>query len=226
MERFSTMDLRKEYDTKTLAEQLRLPEGSLGIKVGENMNKGNRLMNLESIRQLDVTGNDNILEIGMGNGFFVRDILSSAHNVHYTGCDFSPTMVKEATALNQVYGSNAKFVLTAAENLPFGDAVFDKAFTVNTIYFWENPATTLAEIKRVLKPGGVLVVTLRPKYVMDKLPVVAYGFTTYSKERAVQLLADNKFEIVSATESEDIDIKMEDQLIANAFLVIKAINKQ
>ena len=61
---------------------------------------------------------------------------------------------------------------------------------------------------------------------MDKLPVVAYGFTTYSKEAAVQLLADNKFEIASTAESEDIDIKMDDQLIANAFLVIKAINKQ
>ena len=96
------MDLRKEYDTKTLAEQLRLPDGSLGIKVGENMNKGNRLMNLESIRQLNVTDNDNILEIGMGNGFFVKDILSLADNVHYTGCDFSGEIL---AVLKQVFQS-------------------------------------------------------------------------------------------------------------------------
>ena len=31
------MDLRKEFDSKTLAAQLRHPEGELGIKVGENM---------------------------------------------------------------------------------------------------------------------------------------------------------------------------------------------
>src|SRR5688500_3610719 len=213
------MDLRQEHDSKTLAEQLRLPAGLLGIKVGENMNKGNRLMNLESIRQLEVSDNDNILEIGMGNGFFVKDIISLADNVHYTGCDFSPTMVSEATTLNRSYASNAKFELTAAESLPFSDTVFDKVFTVNTIYFWDNAAITLAEIRRVLKPNGILIVTLRPKSVMDKLPVVQYGFTTFSKESAVQLIAENNFEIVSATESEDVDIKMNDQFVKNAFLV-------
>jgi ubiquinone/menaquinone biosynthesis C-methylase UbiE len=219
------MDLRQEHDSKTLAEQLRLPAGLLGIKVGENMNKGNRLMNLESIRQLEVSDNDNILEIGMGNGFFVKDIISLANNVHYTGCDFSATMVSEATALNRSYASNAKFELTAAENLPFSNAVFDKVFTVNTIYFWDNAAITLAEIRRVLKPNGILIVTLRPKSVMDKLPVVEYGFSTFSKESAVQLITENNFEIVSASESDDVDIKMNDQFVKNAFLVIKAKRK-
>lgn len=48
--RLLTMKLRKEYDTKTLAKQLRLLDGSVGIKVGENMKKGNHLMNHESIK--------------------------------------------------------------------------------------------------------------------------------------------------------------------------------
>ena len=84
----NNMHAGNEYDNKTLAEQLRQPEGSLGIKVGENMNKGNRLMNLETIRQLEIAENDNILEIGMGNGYFVKDIITAATNVTYTGCDF------------------------------------------------------------------------------------------------------------------------------------------
>src|SRR5690349_11633365 len=101
------MDLRKEFDSKTLACQLRHPEGELGIKVGENMNKGNRLMNVETIRQLQVADNDNILEIGMGNGFFVKDILGAAENVRYSGCDFSETMIKEASVLNKEFFENA-----------------------------------------------------------------------------------------------------------------------
>src|ERR1044072_8000254 len=132
------MDHRKEYDSKTLAAQLRQPEGTLGIKIGENMNKGNRLMNLQSIRQLEISDHDNILEIGMGNGFFVRDIINAATNVSYTGCDFSETMIREAKELNVSIAGNARFTLCNATQLPFKDGSFEKVFTVNTIYFWED----------------------------------------------------------------------------------------
>jgi ubiquinone/menaquinone biosynthesis C-methylase UbiE len=217
------MDLRKEYDSKTLAGQLRQPEGSLGIKVGENMNKGNRLMNLETIKQIEISGNDNILEIGMGNGFFVRDIITAAQNVKYTGCDFSETMIREATDLNHSFSPNAKFVLSDARHLPFSDALFDKVFTVNTIYFWEDAKQVLAEIRRVLKPNGTFIVTLRPRHVMDQLPVVKHGFTTFNNEEVAHLLDENNFKTVSITENEDIEIKIDDKSIRNAFVVIKAI---
>ena len=216
------MDLRMEYDIKALAEQLRLPTGELGKKVGETMNKGNRLMNLETIRQLDIEDNDNILEIGMGNGFFVKDILAAGKNVKYSGCDFSDTMVKEALILNDPLAANVKFILSNADELPFQDGSFDKVFTVNTIYFWGNTRRTFTEIRRVLKPDGMLIVTLRPKSVMDNLPVVKYGFTTFSKDDAVKLLEENNFEILSATESADIEIKIDEQAFKNSFLIIKA----
>ena len=216
------MDLRMEYDIKALAEQLRLPTGELGKKVGETMNKGNRLMNLETIRQLDIEDNDNILEIGMGNGFFVKDILAAGKNVKYSGCDFSDTMVKEASILNDSLAANVKFILSNADELPFQDSSLDKVFTVNTIYFWGNTRRTLTEIRRVLKPDGMLIVTLRPKSIMDKLPVVKYGFTTFSKEDAVKLLEENSYEMLSATESDDTDLKIDEQTFKNSFLIIKA----
>jgi ubiquinone/menaquinone biosynthesis C-methylase UbiE len=219
---FRNMDLRKEHDSKALAGQLRQPEGSLGIKVGENMNKGNRLMNLETIKQLEITDNDDILEIGMGNGFFVKDVIASAKNVKYTGCDFSDTMIKEATDLNNTLSENAAFILTDASRLPFIDASFDKVFTVNTIYFWGDAAPILNEVKRVLKPGGMFIVTLRPKHVMDQLPVVKHGFTTFTRDEVVNLLSENSFETVYDATSEDTEIKFDDKSIKNAFLVIKA----
>lgn len=57
---------------------------------------------------------------------------------------------------------------------------------------------------------------------MEKLPVVKYGFTTYSKDDAVKLLSANLFDVQSATESDDIDIKIDEQSFSNSFLIIKA----
>ena len=216
------MDLRTEFDSKTLAGQLRQPAGSLGIKVGENMNKGNRLMNLETIKQLEIAGKDKILEIGMGNGFFVKDIVASAIDVEYTGCDFSETMIREATELNHPISPNVSFFLSDATHLPFDDLSFDKVFTVNTIYFWEDAKKILSEISRVLKPDGIFIVTLRPKHVMDQLPVVKHGFTTFTKDEVVKLLEENNFKTIYASESDDTEIKFDDKAIKNAFLVIKA----
>ena len=216
------MDLRKDFDSKTLAAQLRQPEGALGVKVGENMNKGNRLMNLETIKQLGISDNDHILEIGMGNGFFVRDIICAAKNVRYTGSDFSETMINEAIELNSAYAANAEFILSDASRLPFDDLSFDKIFTVNTIYFWDDAKNVLAEISRVLKPDGVFIVTLRPKHVMDQLPVVKHGFTTFTKDETVKLLEESNFKTIYESESDDTEIKFDGNTIKNAFLVIKA----
>ena len=67
-----------ERKIESLARQLRNPKGILGKKVGEKMNAGNRQMNLETINQLELNPNDRILEIGMVNGFFVRNIFQIA----------------------------------------------------------------------------------------------------------------------------------------------------
>jgi ubiquinone/menaquinone biosynthesis C-methylase UbiE len=47
--------------------------------------------------------------------------------------------------------------------LPFEDNRFDKAFSIHSIYFWEQPKNVLKEINRVLKPTGKIVLTVLPK---------------------------------------------------------------
>ena len=102
-------------DLKTVAEQLRKPHGALGKQAGEMMNKGNALMNLVAIEQLEINTNDNILEIGMGNGFFVRHILANDNNVQYDGCDFSDLMVEEAIIRNEDYVGKGQARFTWAD---------------------------------------------------------------------------------------------------------------
>jgi SAM-dependent methyltransferase len=52
--------------------------------------------------------------------------------------------------------------LGVSEHLPWPADCFDKAYAVHTIYFWRQPARDLAEIHRVLRPGGRLVLGYRP----------------------------------------------------------------
>jgi ubiquinone/menaquinone biosynthesis C-methylase UbiE len=163
-----------EETLKSIAEQLRKPAGEYAVKVGEKMNEGNLHINLYTIEALNLAPDDNVLEIGMGNGFFVKDILSANNFIRYTGCDFSEVMVDEASKINEEYvkEGTAKFCVANAEQLPFNDGEFDRVFTVNTIYFWANPSLVLSEIKRVLKPAGQVVISIRPKSVMQYYPFV------------------------------------------------------
>lgn len=196
-----------ENTLKHIAQQLRKPEGDAGKKTGEVMNVGNRYINEWTIEMLQVKPKDTILEIGMGNGFFVKNILSIDPSVKYTGCDFSELMVKESEERNKEYvqEGRAKFVLGNAESLPFADEAFTKVFTINTIYFWENKREVLSEFSRVLKSQGILVISLRPKEYMEKYPMVKYGFNLFSEEDVTELLLENDFTPISATEREEPD---------------------
>ncbi len=212
---------------KSIAEQLRMPLGAFGKEVGEMMNKGNKLMNLAAIEQLELTANDNILEIGMGNGFFARNILEVDKTIHYSGCDYSDEMVEESIRMNKDFVKNGQASFTSANvsDLPYRNEFFNKVFTINTIYFWDEMKTALFEIKRVLKKNGQLIISLRPKSVTDKLPVTRYGFTTFSKEDCIELLTKNGFEIENVIEKEDHDMEFFGEKYENAFMVIKSIKK-
>lgn len=70
-----------EETLKAIADQLRQPTGEYAIQVGEKMNEGNLHINLNTFEVLNLVAGDNILEIGMGNGFFVKNILSTDNTI-------------------------------------------------------------------------------------------------------------------------------------------------
>ncbi len=209
---------------KQIAAQLRKPEGEMAAQVGEKMNEGNRLLNLRTIGRLSVASGDHILEIGMGNGSFVPVILSVAPTVRYTGCDYSPEMVGQALARNQVAVENgrARFLVGDAGSLPFPESQFDKVLTVNTIYFWEQPEAVLAGLYRVLKPGGTLLIALRPKATMQHYPFVSYGFRLYDAGEVTRLLSAAGFRVVSTEEEQEPDQEIGGQPVRVDGLVVVA----
>src|SRR5690606_27050094 len=168
--------------------------------------------------------NDHILEIGMGNGFFVKDITGSDQSIKYTGCDFSQAMIKEASNINKEFikKGQVEFHLANAEELSFKNEVFDKVLTINTLYFWDDIPQVFNEIKRVLKPKGVLVITIRPKEEMDNYPITKYGFKTFSKADLTTLLAENGFKVVNAFEREEAEREFADIKMKDKFIIVKA----
>lgn len=194
-----------EATLKTIAAQLRQPTGTDGIETGERMNIGNHQINLDTITALDLQPNDQILEIGMGNGHFVKEILDKDATISYTGCDFSEDMINEALRRNQTYieSGRAQFIHTNAESIPVENNSFDKIFTINTLYFWEDVAATLREFQRLLKTNGKLLVAIRPKKQMIHYPFVKYGFNLFSREEVENLLEENNFKVIQSLENEE-----------------------
>jgi ubiquinone/menaquinone biosynthesis C-methylase UbiE len=111
-------------------------------------------------------------------------------------------MVEEASKKNKNFidKKRASFIHADANNLPFENNSFDKIFTVNTFYFWDNHSSVLAELKRVLKKDGSLIISIRPSHNLEKFPVTKYDFSILSQQEILKLLNTNGFNSIEITE--------------------------
>lgn len=213
-----------EQQSREMAAQLRQPNGDEGIKTAEWMSDGNKTIILDTLRTLNAGANDRILEIGMGNGHFVPEIVSIHPSITYSGCDFSELMVTESRKNNQewIAKNQVEFLHTNGVLLPFEEQTFSKIFTVNTIYFWEEQPLVLAEFTRVLKQEGLLVIGLRPKRLMENIPFTRFGFNLFSKEDVDDLLTENGFEVLSIEENTEPAFELNGKQIIMENVVVKA----
>ena len=139
-----------------LARQLANPDGAAGLEVADWLNENNSQANIRTIALLAVEAGCSVLEIGFGNGRTAPFVIAQAPDVQYAGIDISPTMVSEASAYNAelVTARKASFQLASANELLFDAGSFDRVFSIGVIHFWTEPLASLAEVRRVLRPGG------------------------------------------------------------------------
>ncbi len=215
-----------EKDLKDIARQLACPEGEHGIKTGEMMHASNIGMTSAAIDALNLQNDAIILEIGHGNGAHIEYLLKQANDIRYFGADISETMIAAAKRINTAFieAGKVSFQLTNGQTLPYDNASFDGIFTVNTIYFWQNPNAYLLEIKRVLKPGGKLVFCFADKTFMEKLPFTPYGFTLYEVEKVQQLLVDSGFTLKNTTKNlEQVQSKTGEKVEREYYVVVASV---
>jgi ubiquinone/menaquinone biosynthesis C-methylase UbiE len=147
-----------------LGKQYRCPTGLLGQAVGNKMVRQHAPETAWTIALLDIKPTDCILEIGFGAGRAIELIAAQIPQCAIAGIDLSPTMVQASRRRNAqaMKAGRADLRRGTVENLPFQDQQFDKIFSIHSLYFWSEPLLAVAEIARVLRPGGLLALTFSP----------------------------------------------------------------
>jgi ubiquinone/menaquinone biosynthesis C-methylase UbiE len=97
-----------------------------------------------------------VLEIGCGTGIISLGVAPFAGQI--VGADISPQMIEVARHKAQEASvDNVEFQVCDGYSLPFEDEVFDAVLIFNTLHAVKEPATMLAEARRLLKPAGHLL---------------------------------------------------------------------
>jgi len=95
-----------------------------------------------------------ILDAGSGTGIFTRKFLTRGADI--VGLDISTAMLRRAAGKNEALAQ--RLVAADMENLPFRDCAFDKTVSVTALEFIAGAGRAVAELFRVTKRGGVIVV--------------------------------------------------------------------
>jgi ubiquinone/menaquinone biosynthesis C-methylase UbiE len=121
-------------------------------KILNSVMKAPELTNLRAQLVPEATGN--VLEVGIGSGL---NLPYYTGDVKVTGIDPSTELQVYAREVAERSGVEVDFLSLSGEDIPCEDNTFDSAVITWTLCTIPNPASALAEIRRVLKPSGKMI---------------------------------------------------------------------
>lgn len=101
----------------------------------------------------EVVQDKDVLEIATGPDLLARHVAPAAR--HVVATDYSEGMIEQAK--RGVELPNLSFEVADAARLPYADASYDVVIIANALHVMDEPDRALAEARRVLRPGGMLV---------------------------------------------------------------------
>ena len=143
--------------SRFLANQAKKPSGPFGRYIGiKIINTANKRLKEFAIDQLELKGDETILEIGFGSGMLISMMYQQLTSGKIFGAEISKDMIQLATRRNQqgIESGDISLFPGNVRELPFKEATMDVVISLNTIYFWDDTQGGLAEIMKVLKDNG------------------------------------------------------------------------
>ncbi|MBI4729501.1 MAG: class I SAM-dependent methyltransferase [Acidobacteria bacterium] len=132
----------------------------------------NHLVKISAIaRAIAAQGSRRILEVGAGTGLHARWILENTP-AEYVGVDVSEAMLAIATRRLAPHAGRFRLGIADAHRLPFPDGSFDAAFCSGTLHHLADPGRGLAELARVVRPGG-RVAAMEPNWKFPSVLLVS-----------------------------------------------------
>lgn len=99
-----------------------------------------------------------MLNVGCGTGLLEQAVKDLLPGTHVIGLDLSPEMLRQAQGKFGV-AWRPSWINGQAESLPFISGIFDVVVCANSFHFFRQPVRVVEEFRRVLQPGGWLVLT-------------------------------------------------------------------
>ena len=136
--------------------QFRLPHGRAGAWVGRFLGVVNAELNRRAVARLAPGTRESVLEIGPGPGVGLALLARAVRSGHLAGIDPSDVMLAQAARRNRGAVAEGRLELRrgTAAALPWPEGAFDAALSVNNVLLWSPRDASLAEVHRVLRPGG------------------------------------------------------------------------
>ena len=148
----------------SLSERNRLAR-DLFAPLGRSYDRWSRLLSLGQdprwrrflVSRVHCGRESSVLDVATGTGAVAIELVRQ-HGCRVVGLDQSPEMLAGARARIQAAGLSDRITLTegSAEQLPFPDGAFDALTFTYLIRYVEDPAATLTELARVVRPEGVM----------------------------------------------------------------------
>jgi len=189
-----------------LLSQSGRPRGWFGRILVRGMNFGHSGLTRWGLSKVEISEHANVLDIGCGGGRTLENLASIVRLGKAVGIDYSEDAIAVARKRNQklIVSGRVEVVHGAVSAIPFPDATFDCVTTVEAYYFWPDIAADLAEVRRVMKSNGQLVIIagmyLGSKFDKRNIKIIRVGgMRCFSVQEFEDTLQDAGFCDVAVT---------------------------
>ena len=120
---------------------------------GDHMEEDHLPIVLPTLELMELEPTDRVLDVGCGTGWLPRLMVAKVPEGSVVGIDVSDEMIARAQRAGAGL-QNLTFQVGGVDRIPFPESAFTKVISVESAYYWPDPAQGIRDVFRVLKSGG------------------------------------------------------------------------